>query len=79
MKYQQCEWCEAKASRKFTSRAGTYIRYACSKIDHADRVRRLMSNDGVTAWAEIPSEVPFEIDGSQNKGLAQPDPLGQTK
>lgn len=62
MKYQQCEWCEATASRKFTARNDGYFRFSCSKTEHADRVRRLMSNDGVTEWSEKISEVPFVID-----------------
>lgn len=77
MKYHQCEWCEKLAKIKFSSLGGRYTRYSCS--GHADRVRWLMSNDGVDEWSEKISEVPFEIDDSQNKELVQPDPLGQTK
>lgn len=59
MKHQQCEWCEAIATRVFITHNEGYRRFSCGKSEHAERVRRLMSNDGVTEWTEKTPEMPF--------------------
>lgn len=68
MKHQQCEWCEAIATRVFIANNEGYRRFSCEKAEHAERVRRLMSNDGITEWAEKTSEVPFEIEDQYDEG-----------
>lgn len=62
MKYHQCEWCEAIATRIFKTHDEKYIRYSCAEVEHSDWVRRLISYDGIAEWSERNSEVPFEIE-----------------
>lgn len=75
MKYQQCEWCEAKARRRYTAKdRKDYVRYSCESDEHRRMIVGQLELDGVKSvkaeWIEK---------DSQNKELVQPDPLGQTE
>lgn len=62
MKYHQCEWCEAIATRIFKAHDGKHVRYSCSEVEHSELVRRFISYDGLAEWSERNSEVPFEVE-----------------